>query len=115
MNNTTETKTIWNVGERVFHPDSTMRVLTNNISVYWSWGVQGSIKLIGVESDGWCKGMLLKVNGRKWKQYVLITLNYMDWYEVHLVDRNYNIVEKVGSDICFEELVSTIDERIETT
>ena len=114
MNNI-ETKTIFNIGERVFSPDSTMMVLTQNISVYWSWGVQGKIRLVNRESDGWCKGMILKVNGSKWKKYVMITLNFMDWYEVHLLDENYNIIEKVGGDICFEDLVDVIDERIERT
>jgi hypothetical protein len=112
MNNT-ETKTIWNIGERVFDPNQTMSVLTQDISVYWSWGVQGKIKLVGLEKDGWCKGMILKVNGYKWKKYVMITLNFMDWYEVHLLDNDYNVIERIGGDICFEDLVEVIDRRIE--
>jgi hypothetical protein len=114
--NSTETKTIWNVGEgmRTFNPNETMKVLTHNPMIFWSWGVSGKIKTFGTDEYGEVKGMLLKVNGRKWKKYVLIMLNFMDWYEVHLVNEKYELVEEVGNEICFEDLVEIIDNRIET-
>jgi len=43
----------------------------------------------------------------------MITLNFMDWYEVHLLDNDYNVIERIGGDICFEDLVEVIDRRIE--
>lgn len=114
--NTTETKTIWNIGEglRHFNPRETMKVLTHNQLIFFSWGVSGKIKTIGTNEYNEVKGMLLKVRGRKWKQYVLITLNFLDWYEVHLVNKEFELVERVGGDLCFDELVHTIDQRIET-
>ena len=107
-------KNIWGIEGRHFNPQETMKVLAHNPMIFWSWGVSGKIKTIGTDEDGYVKGMLFKVNGRKWKQNVLITLNFGDWYEVHLVNKEYEIIEKVGGDICFEDLVDTIDKRIET-
>ena len=114
--NTTTTKTIWNIGEgyRQFNPKETMKVLTHNPMVFFSWGVSGKIKTFGTNEYGEVEGMLLKVNGRKWKKYVLIMLNFYDWYEVHLVNEKYELVEEVGTDICFEDLVEIIDNRIES-
>lgn len=114
--NTTTTKTIWNIGEgyRQFNPKETMKVLTHNPMVFFSWGVSGKVKTFGTNEYGEVEGMLLKVNGRKWKKYVLIMLNFYDWYEVHLVNEKYELVEEVGTDICFEDLVEIIDNRIES-
>ena len=63
---------------------------------------------------GEVKGMLLKVKGRKWSKYVLIMLNFLDWYEVHLVNEKFELVEEVGNEICFTDLVEIIDNRIES-
>ena len=98
----------------MFDPNETMKVLTRNPMIFFSWGVHKKIMTIGTESDGWVNGMMLKVRGRKWKQFVLITLNGLDYYEVRLVDKNHEVVEVKDHDIMFTELVDVIDKLIES-
>ena len=106
--------TLESIGVRMFDPNETMKVLTHNLMVYFSWGVEKKIYTIGKESDGWVKGIMLKVNGRKWKHFVLITLNGLDYYEVRLLNKNHEVKEVKDHDIMFDELVDVIDRLIES-
>ena len=111
---TTQNTNLESIGVRYFNPNETMKVLTHNPLVFFSWGVNRKLITIGKDEYGEVKGLMLKVNGRKWKKNVLIMLNFYDWYEVHLVNEKYELVEEVGTDICFEDLVEIIDRRIES-
>ena len=106
--------TLESIGVRMFDPNETMKVLTHNPMIFFSWGVQRKIYTIGRESDGWVKGIMLKVNGRKWKHFVLITLNGLDYYEVRLLNKNHEVKEVKDHDIMFDELVDVIDRLIES-
>ena len=110
----TEEKLLTYGSQRTFDPNETMKVLTQDINIYWSWGVERKIFHIGKESDGWVKGIIFKVNGFKWKQYVMITLNFMDYYEVRLLTQNFDVIETKDHDICFMDLVEVIDKLVET-
>ena len=115
MTMTTENvNTLESIGVRMFDPNETMKVLTHNIMVYFSWGPSKKIYTIGKESDGWVKGIMFKVNGRKWKHWVMITLNGLDYYEVRLLDRNQEVKVVKDHDIMFDELVDVIDRLIES-
>jgi hypothetical protein len=115
MTMTTENvNTLESIGVREFDPSETMKVLTHNLWIYFSWGVSKQIYTIGKDSDGWVKGIMLKVNGRKWKHFVLITLNGLDYYEVRLLDRNHKVVKVNNYDIEFTNLVNVIDSLIES-
>ena len=111
---TTEEKLLTYGSQRPFDPNETMKVLTQDINIYWSWGVERKILVVGKESDGWVKGIIFKVNGFKWKQYVMITLNFMDYYEVRLLTQNFDVMETKDHDIMFDELVEVIDKLVET-
>ena len=104
--------TLESIGVRMFDPNETMKVLTHNLMVYFSWGVEKKIYTIGKESDGWVKGIIFKVNGFKWKQYVMITLNGSDYYEVRLLTQNFDVIETKDHDICFMDLVEVIDKLV---
>lgn len=111
---TTQNANLESIGVRMFDPNETMKVLTHNLWIFWSWGVGKKIFTIGKEEDGWVKGLMLKVNGRKWKHFVLITLNGLDYYEVRLLNRNHEVVEVKDYDIEFTNLVNVIDSMIES-
>jgi hypothetical protein len=111
---TENVNTLESIGVRMFYPNDTMKVLKHNMMIYFCWGVDKKIYTIGKESDGWVKGLMLKVNGRKWKQFVLITLNGLDYYEVRLVNKNHEVIVVKDHDIMFDELVDVIDRLIES-
>jgi hypothetical protein len=100
------------MGERVFHPKSAIDAITAVKTYFICWGVE-KFEFLGVESDGWVKGVLFKVNGLKWKNHVLVTLSFMDWYQVRLIDKNGEVIKMID-DICFEELCLIIDRNIES-
>lgn len=87
------------LGERVFHPQFAVEAITANRIFLISWGAS-DFDVVGVESDGWCKGLLFKVNGYKWKQYVLITLSFMDWYQVRLINKEGEVVKFIDDIFC---------------
>ena len=62
--------------------------------------------------DAYKIGLGLKVNGNHHKGYVLITLNGGDYYDVDIITTHGNI-KKRFNDLCFDELVETIDKEIE--
>lgn len=111
---TTEEKLLTYGSQRPFEPNQTLKLLQQDINIFWSWGVEKKILVIGKESDGWVKGIIFKVNGFKWKQYVMITLNGSDYYEVRLLSQNFDVIETKDHDICFMDLVEVIDKLVET-
>ena len=111
---TTEEKLLTYGSQRFFPYNQTMKVLTQDFNIFYSWGVEKKILVIGKESDGWVKGIIFKVNGFKWKQYVMITLNGLDYYEVRLLTQNFDVIETKDHDICFMDLVEVIDKLVET-
>jgi hypothetical protein len=110
----TEEKLLTYGTQRPFEPNQTLKLLQQDINIFWSWGVEKKILVIGKESDGWVKGIIFKVNGFKWKQYVMITLNGLDYYEVRLLTQNFDVIETKDHDICFMDLVEVIDKLVET-
>ena len=64
------------------------------------------------EKNAYQKGLALKVHAHRHKGYVLITLNGGDYYDVDLISTRGNI-KKQFTDLCFDELVETIDKEIE--
>jgi hypothetical protein len=100
------------LGERVFHPSECLKALRSNVMYYHCWGVK-KIFGIGTESDGWVKGVLLKVNGAKWKEYVLVTLNWADYYQVRLINKKGEIKE-IEDDIFCEDLNKVVDKMVES-
>jgi len=111
---TENANTLERIGVRMFDPKETMKVLTHDENIFWSWGV-GKLIVVGLDPhDSWVNGLMLKVNGRKWKHFVLITLNGLDYYEVRLVNKNHEVVEVKDHDIMFDELVDVIDRLIES-
>ena len=111
---TTEEKLLTYGSQRPFEPNQTLKLLQQDINIFWSWGVEKKILVIGKKSDGWVKGIIFKVNGFKWKQYVMITLNGLDYYEVRLLTQNFDVIETKDHDICFMDLVEVIDKLVET-
>jgi hypothetical protein len=111
---TTKEKLLTYGSQRPFDPNQTMKVLTQDINIFYRWKVENKILVIGQESDGWVKGIIFKVNGFKWKQYVMITLNGLDYYEVRLLTQNFDVIETKDHDICHMDLVEVIDKLVET-
>ena len=88
-----------------FNTDETLSILRSNLPVYWSWGVE---RVFSVED----KGLVMKVNGHHHKGWVLITLGGDDYYRVHILTKDGEILDSF-SEVCFDELVQIIDDRIE--
>ncbi len=91
--------------QREFDTNETLKVLTHNKTIYWSWGVS---KLFNCSN----KGLFLKVNGHHHKQYVLITLSWDDTYKVDYLNRNLKVID-TQENLYFDQLVEFIDNRIE--
>jgi hypothetical protein len=91
--------------KREFNTSETLKVLTYNKTIYWSWGVS---QLFNCND----KGLLLKVNGHHHKQYVLITLDWDDTYKVDYLNRNLRVTD-TQENIYFDQLTEFIDNRIE--
>lgn len=91
--------------EREFDTNETLKVLTHNKNIYWSWGVS---QLFNCHN----KGLLMKVSGHHHKDYVLVTLSWDDTYKVSYLDGELKVI---GTDemVYFDELVERVDNRIE--
>ena len=88
-----------------FNTDETYSILRSNPSIYLSWGVE---RCFNVEE----RGLMMKVNGHHHKGWVLITLGSDDWYRVHILTKYGEVLDSF-TEVCFDELVQTIDDRIE--
>ena len=90
--------------QREFDPKETMRILTYNKPIYWSWGV---FTWYNIKN----KGLLLKVSGRHHKGLVLITLAWNDTYTVQIINMR-KVVLQTYEMVYFDNLVEVIDNRI---
>ena len=88
-----------------FNTNETLSILRNNPSIFWSWGVE---RVFNVDE----KGLVMKVNGNHHKGWVLITLGWDDYYKVHILNRDGEVLDSFN-EVCFDELVQIIDDRIE--
>jgi hypothetical protein len=88
-----------------FNTDETLSILRSNISIFWSWGVE---RYFNVED----RGLMMKVNGNHHKGWVLITLGWNDYYRVHILTKYGEVLDSF-TEVCFDELIQTIDDRIE--
>ena len=112
-----------------FNVNETLTLLHygKNINIVMSWGVSYFVAINEKnylkfstpfrvpqlqEKDAYQKGLALKVSAYRHKGYVLITLNGGDYYDVDLISTRGNI-KKQFTDLCFDELVETIDKEIE--
>ena len=112
-----------------FNVNETLQLLHygKNINIVMSWGVSYFVAINEKnclkfstpfkipqlhEKQAYQKGLALKVSSRRHKGYVLITLNGGDYYDVDLISTRGNI-KKQFTDLCFDELVETIDKEIE--
>ena len=91
--------------ERPFNVNETKQILKMSARIVLSWGISKSYGLEG-------KGLMLKVNGNHHKGWVLITLGWEDLYKVYIVNNNGRVLDKYEG-IYFDQLVETIDNRIE--
>lgn len=91
--------------EREFNLNETMKVLSYNPSVFWSWDVTKRQNL----ND---KGLLLDVNGHHHKGSVLITLGWNDTYCVYIINNRGRILNEY-KEVYFDVLTELIDNRIE--
>lgn len=98
------TETVRGLLEMEFDVQECTQVLMHNRSIFWSWG---PTNFMSMDS----KGLLFLAHARRHNGYVLITLSPDDWYTVHIISTHGNVLETF-KDICFEELVETIDSRI---
>lgn len=92
-------------GQRTMDPNETLKVLTRNQPIFWSWGVSKKVNLNNL-------GLILKVSGHHHKGWVLITLGWEDLYRVHIIANSGEIVNEYEG-IYFDDLVEIIDNRIE--
>jgi len=88
-----------------FNPSETMKWLTYNQPIFWSFGVS---KTINVNN----KGLLIRVSARRHTGWILITLNGSDLYDVHLLN-TLGKVKKVIEDVYCDTLLDVIDDSIE--
>lgn len=112
-----------------FNVNETLQLLHygKNINIVMSWGVSYFVAINEKnylkfstpfkipqlhEKHVYQKGLALKVSAHRHKGYVLITLNSSDYYDVDLISTRGNI-KKQFTDLCFEDLVETIDKEIE--
>ena len=91
--------------QREFDTSETVKVLTHNKTIYWSWGVSKRLNI----ND---KGLLLDVNGHHHKGSVLITLGWNDTYCVYIINNRGKILNEY-KEVYFDVLTEMIDNRIE--
>lgn len=88
----------------------TYQVLTQHPKYLMSWGV---VEMKGIIYNEMAS-VLFTVNGFLHKGDVIVAYNGgTDYFEVYLLDKDRKVVGS-SVDICFEELVSTIDQMVET-
>jgi hypothetical protein len=105
MTNQKITEVCFPLMEREFDINETMKVLTYDSSIFWSWGVSKRLNI----ND---KGLLLDVNGHHHKGSVLITLGWNDTYCVYIINNRGKILNEY-KEVYFDVLTEMIDNRIE--
>jgi hypothetical protein len=98
-------ETVMNLLMDKFNVIETYTILRSNPSIYWSWGVEKLVNMKG-------RGLMMKVNSHHHNGWVLITLGWDDYYRVHILTEFGEVLDSYEG-ICFDELVRTIDDRIE--
>lgn len=88
-----------------FDVNETLKVLTHNRPIFWSWGVSSLTNISN-------KGLLFMVRGRYFTGKILIVLEFDDTYTVHLFDKNRGHLQQFDQ-VYFDDLVDVIDTRIE--
>lgn len=105
MDNKTIFEVCFPLLEREFNLNETIKVLSYNPSIFWSWGVSKRTNL----ND---RGLLLKVSGNHHKGSVLITLGWNDTYNVYIIS-NKGVIQNEYKEVYFDVLTEVIDNRIE--
>jgi hypothetical protein len=102
--------------DREFSRTELWSLLTFNLPIFWSWGV--NIKKvvafnnsIGNHFDT-IKGLVFPVEGNHHKGYVIITLSFDDTFCITFLNKKYKEVKEIKG-IYFDQLVSTIDTFVE--
>lgn len=88
-----------------FDTNETLHIIKSNPSIFMSWGVERIFSVNG-------RGLMIKVSGHHHKGWVLITLGGDDWYRIHILSDGGEVLDSY-SEVCFDELVQNIDDRIE--
>ena len=92
-------------GKREMDVNLCLQQLTYKKFKSMCWGIT---KRANIEN----KGLLIKVNGMKFKEWILITLNGLDWYEIDFVKSNGTVVKHLGDVFC-EDMCDLVDDYIE--
>jgi len=81
--------------------------------IYFSWGCSEMSYIDGQGfSEGFSKGLLMKVNGHHHNGYVLIVLDYSDTFDLYYISNSGQVIDEKHM-IYIDMLFDTIDERIE--
>lgn len=105
MTNKTITEICIPLLERQFDIKDTLKLLSCNQPIFWSWGVSGKTNLMN-------KGLLLDVNGNHHKGSVLITLGWNDTFCVYILNNRGKILNEY-KEVYFDMLTEIVDNRIE--
>ena len=93
--------------QRDFNPQETLQWVSRAKHIYWCWGVSKKVNYNN-------KGLLLKVNGAKFKGWVLITLAWDDTYTVRYLNAQYNEALPMNENVYCDVLQDIIDRKIES-
>lgn len=82
-----------------------LKILRNNMSIYFSWGTNNLIDLDG-------KGLRFTVSGNHHKGHVYVVLNGGDLFDIYYTS-NRGTIKDIHKDIFFDQLTEIIDNKIE--
>lgn len=105
MTNKVISKVVVPLLECPFDVNETMRVLTHNRNIFYSWGVSKRTTVLG-------KGLILQVHGRRHSGDVLITLGWDDTYQVRIMSNRGTVLHHFEM-VYVDMLVQVIDNHIE--
>ena len=112
------TEQLLEMGERPFVPQQTLQQLAHFGKFdFIMWNIDKGIFCIpdvdddDEQIDGYCKGMLMKLNHPKYSDMILITLSYDDTYRIRFMDRECNVTDDIEG-IYFDMLFECINNRI---
>ena len=110
----TKTNKIMRIGDKIevnkivcreLDVDDLVKLLTYNKTIFWSWGSHAFVNLGN-------KGLRFKVNGHHHKGHVYIVLNGSDLFDVYYTTIR-GTIKDIHTDLYFDVLVETIDNKIE--
>ena len=112
------TKQLLEMGERPFVPQETLQQIAHYGKFgFIMWNINKGIFCIPdfdddeEQIDGYCRGIVLKINHPNYSDMVLITLSYDDTYRIRFMDRECNVTDDVEG-IYFDMLFESINDRI---